>query len=196
MVCHAVGMRTSPSTTAGASVPKGSGGNVISMMLRRNSSWLVLVAAGFLASTAFAPETATRVTLSNTVARYEIAQGLDGQVERRLVAADEVFSGDELLYTITFANEGREEVAAGSIVITNPIPEVAEYVEGSAAGEDTSITFSVDGQTFAEPSDLMVERGNAQEIALASEYTVIRWAYQNALEPGESGTVSFAVRLR
>lgn len=196
MVCDALGVRTSILGTEGPSVPEGSGGSVILNVLRRNTVWLVLVATGLLASTAYPPEAAARVTLSNTVARYEIAQGLDGQVERRLVAADEVLPGDELLYTITFANEGREEVAAGSIVITNPIPEVAEYVEGSAAGEDTFITFSVDGETFAEPSGLMVQRGDGQRLAEPSEYASIRWAYQQALEPGESGAVSFALRLR
>ena len=175
---------------------EGCGGSVIRMMQRRNKVWSALTAAVVFASAAYPLEAAARVTLSNTVARFEMAQGLDGQVERRLVPVDEVFPGDELLYTITFANEGREEVAAGTIVITNPIPEVAEYVEGSAAGEDTAITFSVDGETFAEPSGLMIERGDAQQIAEPSEYTSIRWAYQHALEPGESGTVSFAVRLR
>lgn len=165
-------------------------------MPARNSGWLVLVAAGLLVSTAYVPEAAARVTLSNNVAKYETAQGPGGQVERRLVTADEVFPGDELVYTITFTNEGREEVAAGTIVITNPIPEVAEYVEGSAAGEDTFITFSVDGETFAEPDGLTLQRGGRQIIASPADYTAIRWAYQHALEPGELGTVSFAIRLR
>ncbi|NIP15151.1 MAG: DUF11 domain-containing protein [Pseudomonadales bacterium] len=165
-------------------------------MLARNNVWLVPIAAVLLAWTANVPEAAARVTLSNTVAKFETVQGPAGQAERRLVAADEVFPGDELVYTITFANEGREEVAAGSIVITNPIPEVAEYLDGSAAGEDTTITFSVDGETFDRPAALTVQRGDSRVVAEAIDYQAIRWAYDQALEPGEFGTVSFAVRLR
>jgi uncharacterized repeat protein (TIGR01451 family) len=169
---------------------------VILRILSRNNVWLMLVTAGLVASTAYAPDAAARVTLSNTVAKYEETQGPGGQLERRLVAVDEVFPGDELIYTITFANEGREEVAAGSIVITNPIPDVAEYVDGSAAGEDTSITFSVDGETFAEPEALMMQRGDRRTVAGPADYQAIRWAYLYSLEPGEKSTVSFAVRLR
>ena len=140
----------------------------------RKNAWLALFSACLLASAVHAPEAVARVTLSNTVAKYEMVESPGGQVERRLVVADEVFPGDELVYTITFANEGREEVAAGSIVITNPIPEVAEYVEGSAAGEDTSITFSVDGETFAEPAELTLQRGDRQGVASPADYKAIR----------------------
>ena len=67
----------------------------------------------------------------------------------------EVFSGDVLRYTIVFENRSTQDVAAGSVVITNPLPEETFYLDGSAMGDDTLISYSVDGETFAGPAELL-----------------------------------------
>jgi uncharacterized repeat protein (TIGR01451 family) len=107
-----------------------------------------------------------------------------------------VIPGDELQYTITFTNEGVEAIDAGSIVITNPIPETTEYLDGTATGAGTDILFSVDGVDFATPAELTVEQGGFQARVNAEDYSTIRWTFSPELAPGETGNVSFNVRLK
>jgi uncharacterized repeat protein (TIGR01451 family) len=137
-----------------------------------------------------------QVTLANSVHKVVTGNVGGGDAQRRFVEAENVVAGDELRHTITFANKGGAIVDAGSIVITNPISAGTEYLEGTARGAATEILFSVDGDNFAGPEDLMVSRGGALIPASAADYASIRWAFQPELAPGESGAVSFNVRLK
>jgi uncharacterized repeat protein (TIGR01451 family) len=152
---------------------------------------IFLVAA--LANSATA---AAQVILENSVEKVETFVNEAGEPQRRLVDADSVVPGDELRYTITFANDGGESVDAGSVVITNPIPEETEYLNGTAFGSGTDIVFSVDGEIFAAPEVLRVTRDGIEIPASAKDYESIRWVFRPALEPGETGNVSFSVRLK
>ena len=143
-----------------------------------------------------AANAAAQVTLSNSVKKVETVVNEDGQAERRLIDAVSVVSGDELRYTITFTNEGGEAVDAGSIVITNPIPEATEYLDGTAFGAGTDIVFSTDGVSFASAAELIVEQAGSETPASAKDYKTIRWVFGPELEPGETGNVSFNVRLK
>ena len=100
---------------------------------------LCLIAAVATSATA-----AAQVVLKNSVQKVETFVNEAGEPERRLVDADSVVPGDELRYTITFMNDGGETVDAGSVVITNPIPDETEYLDGTAFGSGTDIVFSVD----------------------------------------------------
>jgi uncharacterized repeat protein (TIGR01451 family) len=113
-----------------------------------------------------------------------------------MVDANSVVPGDELRYTITFTNDGGETVDAGSVVITNPLPDETEYLDGTAFGSGTDIVFSVDGENFAAPEALSVIQDGVEAPASAKDYHSIRWAFRPALEPGETGNVSFSVRLK
>ncbi|MEE4360549.1 MAG: hypothetical protein V2I63_03385 [Pseudomonadales bacterium] len=109
-----------------------------------------------------------------------------GERSTRLVEAASVVPGDELRYTVTFANEGAEVVDAGTVVITNPVPDNTVYLDGSAFGAGTAITFSIDGATFASAEELFVtEPDGARRLARPEEYTHVRWTFAPALEPGE-----------
>jgi uncharacterized repeat protein (TIGR01451 family) len=143
-----------------------------------------------------AAHAAAQVTLSNSVKKVETVLNESGEAERRLVDALSVVPGDELRYTITFTNEGGEVVDAGSIVITNPIPEATEYLDGTAFGSGTDIVFSTDGVSFASANELMVDEAGVEAPASARDYTIIRWVFSPELEPGETGNVSFNVRLK
>ncbi len=143
-----------------------------------------------------AANAAAQVTLSNSVKKVENFVNEDGQVERQLVDAVSVIPGDELRYTITFSNNGNEVVDAGSVVITNPIPESTEYLDGTAFGAGTEIVFSTDGVSFADPAELVVEEAGTEALASAKDYKTIRWVFAPELEPGETGNVSFNVRLK
>ena len=108
----------------------------------------------------------------------------------------DVLPGDVVRYTIVFQNASAQDVAAGSVVITNPLPEGTVYLDGTATGASTQITFSVDGDTFADPGALTVSDATGTRRATAADYRSIRWAYGPRLPAGASGEVSFDVRMR
>lgn len=157
----------------------------------------VTVVAGIVASAVLAPVSAAAVAMTDSVQKVERYVDADGQVKRRLVTTDQVIPGDELRYTIEFANDGRAAIDARSIVITNPLPEDTVYIDGTAFGSGTVVEYSVDnGETFAPAAALTVERDGVSVPASAADYTTIRWTFEPVLEPGENSNVSFNVRLR
>ena len=137
------------------------------------------------------------VTLENRVQKLEHFVDEVGARQVRLAEAEKVIPGDELRYTIVFSNRGAQTVDAGSVVITNPLPASTEYIDGTAFGAGTEITFSVDdGTTFANSADLTVVRDGREAPASSADYTAIRWTFAPALEPGATSHVWFNVRLK
>jgi uncharacterized repeat protein (TIGR01451 family) len=134
------------------------------------------------------------VTLTTEVQRVVEAQ--PGSGAATLEAVTDVLPGDVIRYSIVFRNDSAQDVAAGSVVITNPLPDGTDYVDGSATGDSTRITFSVDGETFEDPSTLTVTDAAGTRRATAADYRSIRWAYAPRLPAGASGEVSFDVRMR
>jgi uncharacterized repeat protein (TIGR01451 family) len=138
------------------------------------------------------------IALRNQVQKVEYFTNEDGVTESRLIEPASVVPGDELRYTIFFENQSEDVVVdEGSVVITNPIPTQVVYLEDSANGSGTTITYSADGgETFGEPDDLVVETADGERLAEPEEYTHIRWVFEPALEPGAQGSVFFRARLR
>ena len=158
---------------------------------RRFRGWLVATLGLFVAASAVA-----EVQLTNTVKKVESFLNEEGVIERRLVDAERVVPGDELRYAIRVDNEGEAVVDAGSIVITNPIPNDTEYLEGTAFGAGTEILFSVDGEHFDVPEALVVLVDGVEVPASAKDYQAIRWTFQPELAPSEGGFVTFNIRLK
>ena len=150
-----------------------------------------------LASAAFAEG---EIRLANTVQKVEYFTNEAGEQESRLLEAVQVVPGDELYYVVAFENISADvTVDAGSVVITNPLPDQVQYLPGTALGAGTTITFSADGgQTWGTPATVQAvdvvtrERRTAQP----DEYTHIRWVLEPELGPGQAGNVSFRARLR
>ena len=139
---------------------------------------------------------AGEIELRNIVEKIEVFVNEDGEEERRLVPATSVVPGDELRYTIFFSNVSADvTVDAGSVVITNPIPESTAYVGGSAFGAGTSIEFSVDGENWGDPDSLVIVEDAGERLAEPEDYTHVRWTLEPALEPGDEGSVFFRVKL-
>lgn len=148
-------------------------------------------------SIALSASAVAAVDMSDRVQKVERYVDDSGQVQRRFVDADQVIPGDELRYTITFENGGRDAIDAGSIVITNPLPNNTVYIDGSAFGSGTVIEYSTDnGDSFAPAEALTVSRDGGQVPASAADYTTIRWTFEPSLEAGEKSHVSFDVRLQ
>lgn len=137
------------------------------------------------------------VELATSVDRVVRITTANDDIETMLLDAAGVRPGEELRYTVGFTNTSTEIIDPGIIVITNPVPEAAEYLEGTAVGDDTEILFSVDGgASFAGPESLTVVEGGVRLPAEARHYTTIRWTYGGILGPGEGGSVAFDVRLK
>jgi uncharacterized repeat protein (TIGR01451 family) len=137
-----------------------------------------------------------QVTLESMIQKEIEVVNEAGEKEIQLVEAGNAIPGDELIFTITYTNQGVEP--AENVVLVNPLPENTEYIGGSAGGEATTITFSVDeGGSYDLPDKLrIIGEDGQQRTALVQEYTHIRWVLTGPLSPGKSGKVYFRVRLK
>ena len=152
----------------------------------------LLAVAGLL----FAAAVSAEVQLATSVDRIVHLTTAAGGMQTLLLDAARVRPGEELRYTIEFTNDSSEFIPPDVIVITNPIPETAEYLAGTATGAGTEILFSVDGgASFAAPEALTVVDGGVALPATEEHYTTIRWIFGYTLGPGESRSVAFDVRL-
>lgn len=150
----------------------------------------------FAALGLFSSLAAAAVTLT-TVAQTEVATtGKDGRKIVKRLPATRVVPGTEVIYTITAENGGAEP--AGDIVVTNPVPAQTVYMDGSAAGPGTDITFSADGgQTFGQPGALVVtDAQGVSRPAMAEDYTHVRWQFRFELKPGQKAPVWYRVRVK
>jgi uncharacterized repeat protein (TIGR01451 family) len=100
-----------------------------------------------------------------------------------------------VIYTISASNTGTKP--ATDVVVTDPIPEHMDYVDGSASSEGARVTFSVDGgKTFAAKEKLQVRgQDGGTRAASATDFTHIRWQFEKPLAPGESRVVQFRARV-
>ena len=139
-------------------------------------------------------QTSGHLNVTTTVQKEEVTIDDAGERNTRLVDAAKVVPGDEVIYTVTFANIGDQP--AENVVITNPLPEQLTYVDGSAFGPGAEIVFSADGgKTFAKPADLVVIEDGAPRSATSQDFTHIRWVMANDIPAGTQGMSQFRARL-
>ena len=145
-----------------------------------------------------ADEAPRRGSLEVQTVVQKLQEQLDenGEPKTDLVAVDTAVPGDEVVYTVTFTNVGRE--AAENILITNPIPSQMRYVSGTAFGPGTDVEYSADGgTTWGRPAALRVSTDSgAERPAEANDYTHIRWALNSPLEVGERSFARFRAVVR
>ena len=132
-----------------------------------------------------------------TVAEIEVTE-IDKQGNKvvKRTAPTTVVPGTEVIYTITAKNTGTEP--ADNIVVTNPVPKETVYVDGSAFGAGTKITFSVDGgKSFDQAKNLTVKDASGKSrTAKAEDYTYVRWTLQFKLQPGQEAPVWYRTRVK
>ena len=119
----------------------------------------------------------------------------DGSEEGKRVPATRVPPGETVIYTLSARNTS--EKPADDVIVTDPIPEHMEYVDGSVTADGARVTFSVDGgKSFAAKESLKVlGEDGAMRAALPTDFTHIRWQLEKPLAPGEARAVSFRARL-
>ena len=134
--------------------------------------------------------------LRTVVQRVAEAVDESGEVKTELVPVQTAIPGDEVVYTVTFTNVGKQE--ADNIRITNPIPEHMRLVQGSAFGPGTEVVYSTDGGvTYAAAEQLkVVDENGIERLASADDYTHIRWALNAPLGVGEQGFARFRAVVR
>lgn len=131
-------------------------------------------------------------------AEKEVTVTAKGKQVKRRIAAKGIEPGEELIYTLNYANVGSEP--AKDVVISDPIPAGTAYIPGSAT-ETGEVAFSIDkGKTFKKPTLLTYEvkgkDGKVQKrVASPEDYTDIRWTIPS-IAVGEKGSVSFTVKVK
>jgi uncharacterized repeat protein (TIGR01451 family) len=155
-----------------------------------------LAATLLLAASAQAAPAQPGAITVESLAEQEVEVKLpNGKTEKKRQPVAKAMPGSEVIYTTRFTNQGKQP--AGNIAITNPVPENTSYVGGSAFGNNTAITYSLDGKTYATPDKLTVKTPEGkQRPALPAEYSHIRWTYQGDLPVGKTGEVGFRVLIK
>ena len=170
------------------------------MKRKMNRFFVVLVVIGFTASAALAqigekPE----LVLTLSVQKEVIVTGEDGKPKAEWQEVQSTGPGDVLKYTIRYENKGKTEARGAKVV--DPIPKNTSYISGSAEGQGTAVSFSLDGKTFAPPPLLTyrVRQADGTEVeyvAAPEMYTHIQWQLTKPVPPQGSGSVSFQVVVR
>ncbi len=119
----------------------------------------------------------------------------DGREEVKRVPATKVPPGEAVIYTLSARNTS--DKPAGDVVVTDPIPEHMEYVDGSVSTDGARVTFSVDGGKTYGPKESLKVRGEDGQMraAVAADFTHVRWQFEKPLAPGESRAVTFRARV-
>ena len=129
------------------------------------------------------------IVVKTVAEKEQVVTLADGKQQRKLVPAQPVVPGEQVIYTVTFENVG--DKPATDVAIVNPVPEHTTYVAGSAGGPGTEVSFSVDGgRTWGAPEQLKLRGADGTErAATPADYTHVRWVLRNPLTPG---AVAFA----
>lgn len=159
------------------------------------SNQLILTLCGVLFAGAAYAAAAGSIELKTTAQQEKVVVAADGSRHTEIVPAARVLPGTEVIYTIRYRNIGSQP--ASNVVVDDPIPAHMHYVAGSAKGENTAISYSIDGKTWAAlPDELEIDNGNGTtRTGTARDVTRIRWAVGGELAPGAQGTVSFRAVL-
>ena len=163
--------------------------------MKRSILCAVILLLAVSAGPGFAQEQG-QVVLETVIQREVEVVTDEGEKEIRLVEVANAVPGDELIFTVSYTNTGSEP--ASNVNIVNPIPENTTYIQDTAAGEGTAVTFSADGgSSYGLPGELkVIGPDGKQRQALLEDYTHIRWVRERALTEGEAGSVAFRVKLK
>ncbi len=136
------------------------------------------------------------VTLSSKSYKEVVEVSKNGEKKTVLKEAKKVIPGDVVVYKNLVTNHTQTSVK--DMVLNNAIPKHTEYIADSAkCANDCEVFFSVDnGESFKKPQELMVKVGDKQRLALAKEYTNVRWILTAALEAKSVTDVSFKTKLQ
>jgi len=135
------------------------------------------------------------VILKLTAMKEIIVKNKEGKDIIKHVKPEVMTPGDIVVYTLSFANEGKK--AKDDVVINDPISAELAYIAGSATGPGTTISFSADGKSFAPEGQVKIKGSDGKmRLADTSEYRHIRWTLNGKLAAGKEGHGSFKARVK
>jgi len=159
--------------------------------------FIIVLCTAALLTTSMLPAHAVEpgaINITSIAEKETIGVDKDGKTQSTRTRVDTALPGDEIIYTTTFENISKSP--AGSIVISNTIPNDTTYL--SANGANTEVTFSIDdGNQFSAPEELLVTTSKGYtRPAIPSDYTHLRWIYEGELGVGETSEVSFRAVIK
>jgi uncharacterized repeat protein (TIGR01451 family) len=118
------------------------------------------------------------------------------EVAGKLAPADRVVSGDRVRYSLEVRNTGTSTVPPPTV--TYAVPAHTLYAADSAVGPGTEVSYSVDGgRSFDKPENLRVPAAEGQlRLAVAADYTHIRWRLKNRLKANSVAFVRFRALVK
>jgi len=133
-----------------------------------------------------------------TIAEKEIVRIAGGKESVERIPAKDSQSGDVIVYTVNYKNNGQTD--AKDAFITDPIPPGTCYIDGSASTEGVLLAFSLDsGNTYQRPPVMIKKKGadgkDSEVPAPPASFTHIRWTFPKALVSGQSGELTFKVKV-
>lgn len=152
---------------------------------------IAFAASGFCAQ-AFAADPGCIELKSIAEVKQEVVDA-KGQKTTKLVPADKVLPGVEVVWTVTARNVCKQP--SEKVTINNVVPAHMTYVANSATGAGSDISYSIDGKTFAVPAQLTVQENGAARAARADEYKAIRWVFKDSLLPDAQVSARFSAVL-
>jgi uncharacterized repeat protein (TIGR01451 family) len=125
------------------------------------------------------------------VAEIESKSTEAGREVVKLIPADRVVPGDRVIYTLEVHNTGATAVDAP--IVIHPVPEHMLYVADTAVGPAAEVSYSVDGcRSFDRAENLkMLGTDGLPRLAIAADYTHIRWQLRNSLKANSTAFVRF-----
>jgi uncharacterized repeat protein (TIGR01451 family) len=156
----------------------------------------MLLAAGTAMVWASHVGAAQALLLTNEVFQEIEVKSPDGKLERKTIPAARVVPGTEVIYVITYKNEG--DKPAEKITVTNPVPKELEYVTAPSIAGESAAEVSVDGgkNYGALPRLTVAGTDGKPRPATTSDVTHVRWSLKSIVEPGDEGKVSFRAKLK
>lgn len=141
-----------------------------------------------------APPSQVSITTQGLVEEQSVAP--DGKKELKRVPATRLVPGMTVIFVNTVVNQGT--APAENVVVKNPIPDHVTYVDGSAKGDGTTITYSVDGgKTFDFAAKLQVTTPEGKKRpAYGIDYTHVRWQFNQPLAAKAVAEVEFKTRVK
>jgi uncharacterized repeat protein (TIGR01451 family) len=157
-----------------------------SLFPRMQTAFLPLLLAAAAAAQEPAPQLEVRA-----VAEIESKSREAGREVVKLIPAERVVPGDRVIYTLEVHNSGA--VALDAPIVIHPVPEHMRYVADTAVGPAAEVSYSVDGgRSFDRPENLKVLGiDGLPRLAVAADYTHIRWQLKNSLKANSIAFVRF-----
>jgi len=169
--------------------------------MKQKISALFMIVIGVLMLFAVAPARAQvnkGVELKSVAETDIVVTNAKGEKETKRIEVTKgnVTPGDTVIFTTYYVNNGDNPVSGTAI--KNPVPLHTVYLDGTAGGEGATIEFSVDnGKSYGLPKSLKVTDADGKERpAKASDYTHIRWTFNDPLNAGAKGSVFFNAKIK